>query len=135
VARTLLIDEDLDHRLAAHLRARGRAALSADEVGTKGRVDQAVLRHLSRLSYEWVLVTADDSMPLEHGRLIHDINATIATIDGAKKQQWRVRGILTPDEFEFETVQRWAHKIADMPAGSIRRFSPTDHHAWTRRRR
>lgn len=135
MARTLIIDEDLDPRLAAHLRARGRHALDAGEAGTRGRVDQAVLRHLARLDYEWVLVTADDSMPLEHGKLIHDVNATIATIDGAKKERSRSRGILTPDEFEFETVQRWAHKIADLAPGSLRRFSPTDHHEWTRRRR
>jgi hypothetical protein len=77
VARTLIIDEDLDPRLAAHLRARGRPALSAEEVGTKGRVDQAVLRHLARLPYEWVLVTADDSMPLEHATVIRAIEATI----------------------------------------------------------
>jgi hypothetical protein len=94
-----------------------------------------VLRQLARLDYEWVLVTADDSMPLEHGKLIRDVNATIATVDGAKKEPSRVRDILTPDQFEFETVQRWAHKIAELAAGSVRRFSPTEHHEWTRRRR
>jgi hypothetical protein len=135
VARTLLIDEDLDPRLAAQLRSRGRHAFNAEEVGTKGRADEAVLRHLAKLGYEWALVTADDSMPLEHATVIRDIDATIATVDGAKKKLWHARGILRQDEFDCETVHRWAHKMADMPGGTIRRFSPNDHQMWTRRRR
>lgn len=137
MARTLLIDESLDKRLATELSARGRPSRSHAQLGTTGRVDEVVLQRLAELEFDWVLVTADDAMPLEHATRIRNMGATIATIDGAAMEKWRKRGALTQEEFKSETVHRWAHKMADQAAGTVRRYSPNTNLGWTppRRRR
>jgi len=135
VDRTIVIDEDLDHRIARDLRERGRKATSHKTLGTTHLLDGEMLERLAVLDYPWVLVTGDDAMPAEHAATIARIGATIATIDGEWEACCEANGlILTQDQFAKETIQRWAHVIAAQDAGSVRRYTPKKASAWKARR-
>jgi hypothetical protein len=73
---------------------------------------------LTRLAGEhedWILVTADDRMPLDHADTIEAIAATIATIDPRRRDDYNV------DQWRREIVHRWAHAIHEQDAGSVLR--------------
>lgn len=136
MSRTIIVDEDCDHRIAKDLLERGRAAESHKTVGTTGLVDEAVLEALARLHYPWVLVTGDDKMPYEHAATIARLGSTIATIDGEWEKCCAASGLtLTEDQYRKETVQRWAHVIAAQAEREIRRYNPIAHRPWKPRRK
>lgn len=130
--RLLVIDADLPKRLAPTLGSRNRNAISAAALGLADNIkDPELLRGLAE-NYngvrEWVLVTGDDGMPAEHGEVIGETCATIATIhpdhpedmtQHACESTWFIGG-LTPEEQTPQTV---------------RRYSLSGSHIWTPRRR
>jgi hypothetical protein len=130
LGRLLALDEGLDGRLAVQLEQRGRLAKSAAFLGVTGLKDEPLLQAIARSEYsDPVLVTADDDMPLEHGKLITKLGLTIATIDGRRKPGW------PPEAWKKETVHRWAHVMQEQQSGTCRRYSPSGHATWTERRR
>lgn len=136
MSRILVIDENLDSRIATELRARGRDASSVKELGLTSSLDEELLRELASQSYEWVLVTADDRMPFEHDTAIARFESTIATIDGEWDKCCKKNDLqLNQQQFQRETIQRWAHLLSNQSNGSIRRYSPVRNSEWTTRRK
>jgi hypothetical protein len=130
LGRLLAVDEGLDTRLASQLEQRGRLAKSAAFLGLTGLKDEALLQAIARLEDpDPVLVTNDDDMPGEHGKLIAKLGLTIATIDGRRKPGW------PPEAWKKETLHRWAHVMQAQQSGTQRRYSPSGHATWTPRRR
>jgi hypothetical protein len=126
--RLLVIDESLDKRRAHQLEQRGRRAMSAERLGLLRMLDPEVLRALRALDDTWVLVTADDDMPGEHGPLIASLGSTIATVDGRRYAGWG------REQWKKEIVHRWAHTIQEQGDGTIVRYGLTRPRPWTRRR-
>jgi Domain of unknown function (DUF5615) len=129
--RVLVLDENLNSRLAAEIRARGRDAHSVYSLGLQGLADPELLERLSGQyrPESWVLVTGDDRMPLDHGEELTRLEVTVATIDPL------VRPPYNPDQWRRDVAQRWAHVMQEQPVGSLRRYSVNWHRVWTARRR
>jgi predicted component of type VI protein secretion system len=128
VARLLIIDEALNPRLATELRRRGRHARSAAQLGYKGLRDPELLRAIAQDHPDAVLVTSDDHMPADHPEHLRRTGLTIATIDPARPRE------LTQEQWEFDVVQRWAHKMTEQEPGSWRRYGRSARD-WTSPRR
>ena len=78
---------------------------------------------------EWVIVTGDDAMPTEHGEVIHETQATIATVrlerpDGMSEYEW-----LT------DVIHRQAHVMQQQAPQSVRRYTFDASRVWHPRRR
>jgi hypothetical protein len=127
MARQVIVDESLDKGLARQLKARARPAASLNQLSLAGLSDPDVIAALGELDPDdWVLVTADDSMPWEHGAQLNSIRATVATIDG----EWMriienngLAGAMDHEQFKCETVHRWVHQMVEQQAGSIYRYN------------
>jgi hypothetical protein len=126
-----VLDANLPKRLATQLTTRSRTAVSASDIGIAEFKDPQLLRELAR-RYEtrpWILVTGDDAMPAEHGPVIHETVATVATIHpefpaGYQDDSWR-----------RDIVHRWVHSFQLQPDGSVRRYGASGWRPWTPRRR
>lgn len=127
--RVLLIDADLNKRLAAELRRRGRQAHAVSEFLPEGTLDPDILRYASATFVDAVLVTGDDAMPWEHGDVVAETKATIAVIAPGHPHD------PNEDAREREIVHRWAHRIQDQATGTVRRYHLTGPVRWTPRRR
>lgn len=104
--------------------------MSAERLGLKGLKDEPLLLAVSKLpEVDPVLVTGDDAMPAEHGKLLGKLGLTVATVDGRRKPGW------PPEEWKKETVHRWAHIIQLQEPGICRRYSVAGHDPWRERRR
>lgn len=128
-----MIDADLPKRLAPALGNRNRNAISAAALGLADNVKDPELLRALAANYggkrEWVLVTGDDGMPAEHGEVILETAATIATIhpeypEGMTQHAWRI-----------DVVQRWAHAMQDQTARTVRRYALSGSQVWKPRRR
>lgn len=84
---------------------------------------------IAAITEEWVLITADDRLPRDHGALAASLKVTVATVDPRRGPGFGI------DEWRREVVHRWAHAIAGQAPSSIRRYSATANRAWTMRRR
>lgn len=143
--RLLVIDASLNKRLGTELRYRGFAARSLSQLGEhKGDsvaelLDPALIPFLAQhfRDLEWVLVTADDNMPAEHGPVLQTHAATVATIDPYDDDKLAALRDESPtvgdedeigqlpeleDMYQRDTVHRWAHRISRQENGSIRRY-------------
>ena len=129
-ARLLFLDEDCPKRLAPELNARGRNATSVYTEELSGTLDPDLIRALAvEHGREVVLVTANESMPIEHEAVLAETGLTLAVIDGRHEDDPH------QDAWKRETVHRWAHVREKQEAGTIRRYSPRGHAPWKRRRR
>lgn len=72
-----MLDENLNPRLAAELRKRGREARSVQELRLKGKPDREILEEIHRTLSDPVLITLDDRMPLEQASMIKSLPATV----------------------------------------------------------
>jgi hypothetical protein len=113
--RLLVLDENLPHRLKTELDRRGRTAIRLSELGLKGSDDADLLKALDQDLPDWILVTADDKMPLAHAVAVTRVAATIATVDP------RHPGTIGLDQWRCEVVHRWAHRIHEQEMGTVRR--------------
>jgi len=129
--RELVVDANLDKRLAGELRSRGRAAVSVYPHGLSHLKDPELLERLSELyrPEAWVLVTGDDRMPGDHRELIERVGTTVATIDPLHDTEHQI------DEWRRDVVHRWAHVMQSQTQGAVRRYSLRWHRPWTLRRR
>ncbi len=128
-----MIDACIGKAVAARLRDRGRNAISTASIDlAKGVEDPDLLRGLADRfngNEPWVLVTGDDSMPAEHGAIIKETEATVATIlpvrpDGVSEYEW-----LT------DVIHRQAHLMQAQAEQSVRRYAFDSSRVWTPRRR
>ena len=112
----LVIDEDLNWKVAGELRARGfQGATSAREQGVAGQgvKDPEWLERLSKEPDPCVLVTYDNKMPVVHRAVILKLNSTLAVIDSRADREG-----LTMEEYKREVIHRWAHRMAMQPPGT-----------------
>lgn len=130
---TLVIDADLNKRIATELKRRGRDAVALSELQLRHAKDPELLRQLSQHFGEepWVLVTGDDNMPAVHLEIIQELGVTLATIDARRPPAY----LDDEDGWGREVVHRSAHLIEKKQPGSIRRYSTAGGRTWTRRRR
>lgn len=129
----LFIDGSLNHRrIASELRRRGRAAESAAQRGLDRSVfDDDLLRGVAELYEDAVIVTADDHMPDEWAAVIAELGSTIANVAPCVGP---VAALYTSeDQWERDTVQRWAHVMQLQARNTVRRYSPTSNRRWRRR--
>ena len=129
----LVIDADLNKRIATELKRRGRDAIALSELGLRHQKDPDLLRALAHHFGErpWVLVTGDDNMPVVHAAVIAEVSATIATIDPRRPQDYAEN----EDGWGREVAHRWAHLMERQPPSTVRRYSDGGGRTWTRRRR
>jgi hypothetical protein len=129
----LVIDADLNKRIATELKRRGRQAVALSELHLRHVKDPELLRALAAHFGDkpWILVTGDDNMPAVHADVIHEVGATLATVD----PRWPPGYRGDEDAWGREVVHRWAHLIEKQSPGSVRRYSSGGGRSWTRRRR
>ncbi len=133
IESTLVIDADLNKRIATELKRRGRIAIALSELRLRHAKDPDLLRALAEHFGDrpWVLVTGDDNMPAVHADVIMEVRATLATIDPRRPSDY----LEDEDAWGREVAHRWAHVMARQAPGSIRRYSGNGGRRWTRRRR
>lgn len=129
--RLIIVDADLPKRLATELRNRGRPAFSTADLGIADFKDPLLLTDLAgRYAKEpWILVTGDDAMPAEHGEIIVETNATIATVHPEQPPS------LTQDAWRRDVVHRWAHMLQTQTTGNVRRYNDRSSRLWAPRSR
>jgi predicted nuclease of predicted toxin-antitoxin system len=127
--RLLFIDECLSKAIARELRGRGRNAKSASQLGLLSVKDPKLLPRLVQMfkDEDWVLVTGDDNMPLEHAAAIQEGKITVATLDG------RIPAGFRAEDWKREIVHRWAHVMCEQADTTVRRYSVSWHRRWTPR--
>lgn len=118
---TLVIDADLNKRIATELKRRGRTAIALSELRLRQAKDPDLLRSLDERFGDtpWVLVTGDDNTPAVHADVIVEVGATLATIDPRRPPEY----LDDEDAWGREVAHRWARVMARQPPGSIRRYS------------
>lgn len=128
-----MIDADLPRRLATELRNRKREAVNLYELGLSHNVlDPDMLQALAeeyRGDRNWTLVTGDDTMPAEHGPVLTEIGATVATIHPEYPKG------LTEDAWRRDITHRWAHAMQLQERGTVRRYGANGSRLWRPRRR
>lgn len=129
MARRLVIDADLNKRLATELKARGIEAVSASELQIKGLLDPVLLENLhDRFPDGFVLVTADDHMPLEHADTIARLGSTIAVVDPTREPDVPI------DTHRRNIVHRHAESMSDQTSATVLRYGARKT-KWTKPRR
>jgi hypothetical protein len=139
-ARVLVIDENLNPRLARELRHRGRRSRTVEDLGLKSALDADLIRRVFALFDDPVLVTADDSMPAEHEEVLRSVDATIATLrpwtpTAADVGRWEGQDHRSEEEWLQEIVHRWAHAMQTQDRGTFRRYGPRSSAPWRAPRR
>ncbi len=127
--RTLVLDENLNPRLATELKRRGRDATRVQELGLRGSADPDLLDKLDAQLDDWILITADDRLPDAHAEAMKRVSATVATISPDREEGWSL------EAWRREIVHRWAHLMHEQEAGTVRRYSLKRPVFWKRRRR
>lgn len=126
--RLIVVDADLNKRLATEFVGRGRPARSLASFHLARSLDPIVLRRLhERIEESWVLLTGDDHMPFDHAETLAELGTTVATIDRRKPPEFGNDW----DGYRREVAHRWAHAVAYQTPGTIRRLSLTQNRAWT----
>jgi hypothetical protein len=138
--RVLVIDENLNPRIARELRNRGRHARPIEDLGLKGAPDPTIIEKVFAFYENVVLVTGDDSLPGEHASALARVKATVATVapwnrKDAEVGRWDGRDHRNEDEWDQEIVHRWAHLIELQPPGTVKRYRPNAYGDWTARQR
>jgi hypothetical protein len=127
--RLLYLDEDVPKCIAKEIGGRGRNALSIYSDGRKGMLDPELIEMLiARYGTAVVLITANETMPVEHGSVLRRTGLTLALIDGAHAGAHQ-------DAWKRDVVHRWLHVIEVQESGTWRRYSVKRQGPWTRRRR
>jgi hypothetical protein len=136
LSRLLIVDASLSKTLARELESRGRPAVDTATLGLDRLLDDPFLLSLAERDDEWVLVAADDKMPLEHAETVRETSATIATVDGLWRAFSQRHGLSrTQEQFKRDSIHRWAHVIAEQRPGEVRRYTPSSHSIWRPRKR
>ena len=127
----LVVDADVDNRVATELKARGRDAIALSELELHRLKDEPLLRALVDTLGDpstWVLVTGDDSMPDDHADALRALSVALATIDPRRPD------LTTEAAWRRDVIHRWAYAMQGQSPGSLRRYSLTRHGEWRPRR-
>lgn len=117
--RRLVLDEDINWKLAKELRCRGlREASSNKELKLLGKKDGELIKALAEGHEPCVLIAWDNKMHLSHAETLAHFGLTLAVID--KKAD---RGDLTEEEYYREVIHRWAHRMVFQREGVVMRYS------------
>jgi hypothetical protein len=130
--RRLVLDADINHTIAGELRNRGRNATSVITLRLGKLKDPDLLRTLSQrfAGEDWILITGDDQLPLEHGTIVAELGITIAVVD-SRKVLWEGK-YGTLDVWRRDVIHRFAHTMEDQPVMTKRRYGRTNT-KWTPR--
>lgn len=137
-SRLLYIDESLSKRLAALLKHRGRAAISASEAEFLTLKDEPLLRALYKDRDDIVFVTADDGLPFEHPGVLREVGATVATIAPFERGKWNPHpqgGLSDEETWKREIVSRWAHSMQEQEPRTYKRYFLNGGRRWAPRKR
>lgn len=129
-SRVLVIDEDLNKRLATELKRRLRPSHHILEFLSEGTGDPDVLRFIAARFDDAVFVTGDNKMPVVHEKVVRETAATLAIVAPCLTAQDP-----NEDAHEREIVHRWAHKIHEQPTGSLKLYSLTGGVQWKPKKR
>ena len=88
-----------------------------------------MIARLAEILPDCVLVTADDNLPATHRVYVDRAHLTVATIDGRRPPRW-----VSDEPWRRDVVHRWAHRMAEQPPGSRRRYGLSVQE-WSARRR
>jgi len=126
----LVIDADIDKRVATELKFRGRDAVATSELELHHEKDEPLLRALADHfgPNGWVLVSGDDAMPDDHGDVLAELGVTLATVDPRRPE------VTEEAAWRRDVIHRWAHAIQIQEPGTIRRYSAVRHGLWRPRR-
>jgi len=117
--RHLVLDEDINWKLAKELRCRGlRKASSNKELELLGKKDGELIKALAEQHEPCVLVAWDNKMHLSHAQALDHFGLTLAVVD-----KHADRGVLTEEEYYREVIHRWAHRMAFQGEGTVMRYS------------
>jgi hypothetical protein len=116
----LVIDEDMNWKLARELRRRGMIAKAVKELGLHGLKDGALIKALAELNERCVLVTYDGKMPFSHRAQLDHFGTTLAVVGRRTK-----RDGLNEDELYRDVVHRNAHRMAIQPQSTSYRYTRT----------
>jgi hypothetical protein len=118
----LVLDEDVNWKIAPELTARGYDATSSEQMGLAGRrvKDPVWLYILSRQSTPCVLVSFDNKMPTRHRADLIKRGSTVAYIDSKAP-----RAGLTREQYTREVIHRWAHRMANQKSGTLYKYRLT----------
>jgi hypothetical protein len=119
----VILDEDINWKLAAELKRRGRpdaTALQPEKIdGTK---DGALLKVLATSYEPCVLVTWDNKMTQVHAAEIAHHGSTIAVVN---RSYYAAHNAGNEEAYVRDVIHRWLHRIELQPVGTARRYSPT----------
>lgn len=119
-SRRLVLDEDINWKLAKELRRRGlRNTSSNKELELLEKKDGALIKALAEEHEPCVLIAWDNKMHLSHAAALAHFGLTLAVIDKYAK-----RGDLSEEEYYREVIHRWAHRIVLQKPGTIVKYSP-----------
>jgi hypothetical protein len=118
----LVLDEDVNWKIAPELTARGYDVTSSEQLGLARRrvKDPVWLYILTRQGTPCVLVTFDNRMPVRHRADLLKRNSTLAVVDSKA-----ARGGLTREQYTREVVHRWAHRMATQSPGARYKYRLT----------
>jgi hypothetical protein len=117
--RRIVLDEDINWKLAKELRYRGlRAASSNKDLHLLGKKDGALIKALAEQHEPCVLVAWDNKMHLSHAHALDHFDLTLAVVD-----KYADRGVLTDEEYYREVIHRWAHRMVFQKPGSVVKYS------------
>ncbi len=115
----LVLDEDINWKIAPELTARGYDASSSEQMGLAGRrvKDPVWLYILSRQPAACVLVSFDNKMPRRHRADLIRRKSTVAYIDSKAPRAGRNR-----EQYTREVIHKWAHRMASQAPGTLYKY-------------
>ena len=115
----LVLDEDVNWKIAPELTARGYEASSSEQMGLAGRrvKDPVWLYILSRQAVPCVLVSFDNKMATRHKNDLIKRQSTVAWVDSKFP-----RGNRTREQYTREVIHRWAHRMESQAPGTCYRY-------------
>ena len=118
----LVLDEDVNWRIAPELAARGYDATSSEQMGLARRrvKDPVWLYILTRQPTACALVSFDNKMPTRHRDDLIKRGSTVAFIDSKAP-----RAGLTREQYTREVIHRWAHRMANQAPGALFKYRLT----------
>jgi len=117
--RRIVLDEDINRRLAREIRRRGRPdATAVYDEDLAALKDAQLFKALHTLG-ECVLVTWDNKMPLVHAAELEHHRITLAVVDrGPFHRRWAQ----SEDAYVRDVVHRCLHRIETQAARTVKLY-------------
>ncbi len=106
--KRIVLDADINWKLAHELRRRGRPDATALRIEALDELkDGAALKALASDFDPCVFVTWDNKMPKVHGAELRHHDSTLAVVNRTGFRSWTG----TEDSYVRDVVHRWLHRI------------------------